>query len=152
MNTYTHQFAVKCPNNRHRIAYTLKIETMSTIMVEDIVEECAGFDTGYHEHIADRLHSRFGGVQKITAHHHGVDIVSCRSWTPSRFADRCREIVENESGHQAHRSLDLLTNDVLRHLGFDEGINIFEQRVANWHQADHAYPHQGPCPDCERSR
>lgn len=66
------------------------------------------------------------------------------------FADRARHIVETMHGHAAHRAIDLLTNDVLRGLGYGEGIEIFENAVAHWHDADSAYPHGGPCPDCER--
>ena len=59
-------------------------------------------------------------------------------------------IVETMHGHAAHRAIDLLTNDVLRGLGYGEGIDIFENAVAHWHDADNIYPHSGPCPDCER--
>lgn len=71
--------------------------------------------------------------------------------TAQAFADRAREIVETMSGHAAHRAIDLLTNDVLRGLGYGEGIEIFESAVGHWHDADAAYPHSGPCPDCERA-
>lgn len=54
-------------------------------------------------------------------------------------------------GHEAHRALDLLTNDVLRELGYGEGIDIFEAAVAHWHAEAHPYPYVGPCPDCEVS-
>ena len=66
------------------------------------------------------------------------------------FADRARLIVETMHGHAAHRAIDLLTNDVLRGLGYGEGIDIFENAVAHWHDADTIYPHSGPCPNCER--
>ena len=69
--------------------------------------------------------------------------------TAEQFAVRARAIVETMHGHAAHRAIDLLTNDVLRGLGYGEGIEIFEQAVAHWHTADHAYPHEGRCPDCE---
>lgn len=69
--------------------------------------------------------------------------------SPVEFADRCRDIVAKQSGHEAHRSLDLLTNDILREQGFGEGIAIFEAAVANWHGSSDAYPYQGPCPNCE---
>jgi hypothetical protein len=67
------------------------------------------------------------------------------------FADRARMIVQTMRGHAAHRAIDLLTNDVLRGLGYGEGIEIFENAVGHWHQADAAYPHVGHCPDCERA-
>jgi hypothetical protein len=69
--------------------------------------------------------------------------------SPDAFALRAREIVRTLSGHEAHRALDILTNDVLRALGYGEGIDIFEGAVAHWHAAAHPYPHRGPCPDCE---
>lgn len=67
------------------------------------------------------------------------------------FADRARVIVETMQGHAAHRAIDLLTNDVLRGLGYGEGIEIFEAMVGHWHEASAPYPHSGPCPDCERA-
>lgn len=66
------------------------------------------------------------------------------------FAARAHRIVQTMRGHAAHRAIDLLTNDVLRGLGYGEGIEIFESAVAHWHNADTIYPHSGPCPDCER--
>jgi len=69
--------------------------------------------------------------------------------TPAQFANRCQEIVATQKGHEAHRLLDLLTNDVLREQGFGEGIDIFEAAVAHWHDQGDTYPYQGPCPDCE---
>jgi len=71
--------------------------------------------------------------------------------TPQQFADRCREIARTMRGHEAHRALDLLTNDVLRELGYGEGIEIFETAVAHWHAETHPYPYTAPCPDCEAS-
>lgn len=69
--------------------------------------------------------------------------------SPDRFAARCLEIVCTLRGHAAHRALDLLTNDVLRTLGYGEGIDIFEAAVGHWHDQVHSYPPPGPCPDCE---
>lgn len=69
--------------------------------------------------------------------------------SPDAFAARCRQIVETEHGHAAHRALDVLTNDALSSLGFAEGIAIFESAVAAWHGTGHAYPYSGPCPTCE---
>lgn len=66
------------------------------------------------------------------------------------FADRARTIVETMHGHAAHRAIDLLTNDVLRGLGYGEGIEVFENAVRHWHEADAPYPHGARCPDCER--
>lgn len=69
--------------------------------------------------------------------------------TPEQFAAACGAIVETKRGHEAHRALDLLTNDVLRQQGFGEGIDIFEAAVSKWHQPSQRYPHIGPCPNCE---
>lgn len=67
----------------------------------------------------------------------------CRSIserTPAGFARRCREIVATLPGHAAHRALDLLTNDILRDLGFGDGIEIFEAAVMSWHRDGLPYP------------
>lgn len=69
--------------------------------------------------------------------------------TPGQFAERCRAMVADLRGHEAHRALDLLTNDVLRQLGFGDGVAIFEAAVADWHKAADPYPYSGPCPTCE---
>ena len=66
------------------------------------------------------------------------------------FAARARMIVETMHGHAAHRAIDLLTNNVLRGLGYAEGIEVFENAVGHWHDADADYPHGARCPDCER--
>ncbi len=69
--------------------------------------------------------------------------------SPEDFAQRARAIIESSSGHDAHRALDILTNEVLRSLGYGAGIDIFESAVAHWHAAADPYPYRGPCPDCE---
>jgi hypothetical protein len=79
----------------------------------------------------------------------GAEGLTLIAWNPAAFADRCREIVETSRGHEAHRALDLLTNDVLRSLGFGEGINIFERAVDHWHREADPYPYSASCPDCE---
>lgn len=73
MNIYRHTFTARCPNNDATISYALEIRSRRTLMVEAIVEVCQ-FDIGFHEDIAETLHSRLGGRQRLTAHHHGVDI------------------------------------------------------------------------------
>ena len=70
--------------------------------------------------------------------------------TPEEFAERARHIVETMCGHAAHRAIDLLTNNVLRGLGYGEGIETFENAVGHWHDAESDYPHSERCPDCER--
>lgn len=59
---------------------------------------------------------------------------------PKRFADDCRQIVQQHSGHKAHRQLDLLTNEILTSLGYGEGIAIFEAAVCDWHRDGLPYP------------
>ncbi len=71
--------------------------------------------------------------------------------TPELFTARCQEIVATMRGHEAHRALDLLTNDVLRELGFGGGVAIFEAAVTEWHKHGDPYPYSGPCPNCEAS-
>lgn len=81
MNIYRHRFCAKCPNNQRTITYNLEIESEHTIMVEEIVQ--AGQDAGtieqpYHENIADMMHKRFEGKQRLRAFHHGVEIETHR--------------------------------------------------------------------------
>lgn len=78
LNRYTRQFEAVCPNNGVLIVYRLMIETEAVIMVEDIVSTTDAIGKGFHESIADQLYSRFGGRQVLTAHHHGVDILTRR--------------------------------------------------------------------------
>ena len=70
--------------------------------------------------------------------------------TPEEFSARARYIVDTMCGHAAHRAIDVLTNNVLRGLGYGEGIETFEGAVGHWHEGDAEYPHSGRCPDCER--
>jgi hypothetical protein len=79
VNRYTHEFTAICCANQKQIKYRLVIETQAMIRVEEIVETCDGFESGFHEDIADNLFNRFGGKQTITAHHHGVDIETVRA-------------------------------------------------------------------------
>lgn len=72
--------------------------------------------------------------------------------SPETFASRCHEIVRDMRGHEAHRALDLLTNEALRSLGFGDGIDVFEAAVAHWHRGADLYPYAGPCPNCEGAR
>lgn len=81
MNIYRHRFYARCPNNGETVAYDLAIETTGTIMVEAIVEagrETDSLPQSYHENIADMMLSRFGGVQRLKAWHHGVEIETVR--------------------------------------------------------------------------
>lgn len=87
MNRYRTGFYAKCPLNGIRITYDLIIEADTLIAVEDIVTEVERIDAGFHEDIADALFARFGGIQTLTANHHGVLIETTRPWRdkgPSR--------------------------------------------------------------------
>ena len=79
INRYRRQFVCRCPVNDQRIFYSLTIETPSQIMVEHINETVEGFESAFHEGLADDLFARFGGTQRLIAHHHGVDIETVRS-------------------------------------------------------------------------
>jgi hypothetical protein len=71
--------------------------------------------------------------------------------SPENFAARCHQIVTDQRGHAAHRALDLLTNDLLRGLGYGDGIDVFEVAVGHWHDEADPYPGGGACPDCARA-
>lgn len=78
MNTYTTEFFAFCPANGVRVKYTLRIQTDGVIDVEDIIDEVTLHDRGLHEQIADQLFKTFGGLQTLTAYHHGVTIETTR--------------------------------------------------------------------------
>lgn len=78
VQVYETSFIATCPTNGLGVQYHLKITLKHMVMVEDILEEVASIETGYHEDIADRLAERFGGDQELVADHHGVKITSYR--------------------------------------------------------------------------
>lgn len=78
MNIYRKSFTAACPNNGFIIAYFLEIQHRNVLMVEDINDATMERSSSYHEAIADELWERFGGVQVLKAHHHGVDIETIR--------------------------------------------------------------------------
>lgn len=80
MNIYTTTFMVKCPVNRQIIRYTLRIESESSVMVEDILSVVDSLPSkGFHEDIADKIAMQLNGHHVLTAHHHGVDIETTRA-------------------------------------------------------------------------
>lgn len=81
MNVYTTKFFCRCPNNDVRIEYALRIETIEILRVEDIINgiEIEAEEAKFHEELADQLAERFGGVQRLTADHHGVGIETHRA-------------------------------------------------------------------------
>jgi len=78
MNTYRHTFVATCPSDGESIVYRLEIKVPEVIMVEHIRTATALIKKGYHEKIADELHERFGGEQRIVATHQGVEIETLR--------------------------------------------------------------------------
>lgn len=80
MNTYTTEFFAQCPNNGMRIKYSLRIDSMQMIPVEQITAAVENVADDYHEEIADHLHAEFGGRQTLTAEHHGVTVQTTRPW------------------------------------------------------------------------
>jgi hypothetical protein len=79
MNAYTTEFFKTCPNNGLRIKYRLHIETREIIPVEQITAKIETISEGFHEEIADELLVEFGGLQLLTADHHGVTIETTRT-------------------------------------------------------------------------
>lgn len=82
MNIYTTEFFAFCPENEVRVKYALRIESATTIKVEDITDEVTLHQRGYHEDIADQLHKTFGGRHTLIAEHHGVHIETKRGGNP----------------------------------------------------------------------
>lgn len=78
-NTYRHTFVAVCPSDGDSIIYRLEIQTAEVIMVEHIRLATTLIKKGYHEQIADQLHQRFGGEQRMVATHQGVEIETLRS-------------------------------------------------------------------------
>lgn len=80
MNTYRIEFHARCPVNNARIRYSLRIVAEEMIRVESLNDFVEGISSGFHEDIADALHSKFGGRQTLVAEHHGVLIETERPW------------------------------------------------------------------------
>lgn len=78
MNIYRYQFVSTCPVNGASIIYSLEIRATAIVRVEHIVTACQLHPRDFHETIADALFERFGHVQILKAHHHGVDIETVR--------------------------------------------------------------------------
>lgn len=74
LNTYRYTFAAACPGNGEQIIYSLELQNADMVRVEHIKTACALHREGFQEHIAQDLHSRFGGRLTLRAMHHGVEI------------------------------------------------------------------------------
>lgn len=72
MNRYKVKFNAVCPVNGDSIEYSLVIESSKMIEAERIMQAVSGFESGFHEMIADSLHKTFGGKHLMTAIHSGV--------------------------------------------------------------------------------
>ena len=62
--------------------------------------------------------------------------------TLQAFAAAARHIAQTKTGHEAHRQMDRLTNEVLCNLGFGEGAEIFAKAAFDWHHPQLVYPHR----------
>lgn len=78
LNKYKLTFVCSCPSNNKTINYALEIYSDEMIFVESLLEFVSQIESGFHEQIADSLLKRFGGLQVLKAHHHGVDIETIR--------------------------------------------------------------------------
>ena len=79
MNIYETSFYCKCPINKVRILYDLKIKTEKIISVEELLEHINHwYQDGFHELIADHLAENFNGTQTLEANHHSVKITTIR--------------------------------------------------------------------------
>jgi hypothetical protein len=79
MNIYETSFYCKCPINKIRILYELKIETKQIIAVEELLEHINHwYQDGFHELIADHLAENFDGIHTLEANHHSVKITTIR--------------------------------------------------------------------------
>lgn len=83
MNTYRVQFVAKCPVNNDRVLYTLTIDHGQTIPAESIVTVISELSRTpmFHERLADRLSVALPGIQRLSADHRGVSIVTRREET-----------------------------------------------------------------------
>lgn len=71
MNIYTLKFKAKCPVDGALIDYDWKLHTSYVFMAEELRRIADGIGEGLHEKIADDLHDRFGGQQRLVAVHAG---------------------------------------------------------------------------------
>ena len=82
MNTYKTTFIRNCPTNNLLVNYNLEIKTHETVMVEELLNFLEQEKNCYHEDLADKLITKFGGYLIMIAFHHGVEIITERqSWS-----------------------------------------------------------------------
>ena len=78
MNVYRFNFDASCPVNGDRIHYATELHLPRPVPVEQLLAYTAGIGSGLHEDIADGMAQKFGGQQRITANHGGVEIETFR--------------------------------------------------------------------------
>lgn len=54
--------------------------------------------------------------------------------SPEQFATACAQIVQQQSGHEAHKALDQLVTGLLSSLGYGEGMAVFLAAVGPCHE------------------
>lgn len=121
MNYYHYQFVCNCPNNSEAIVYTLDIQSEEMIMVEDIKTATKRHLSAFHETLADSLYRALGGRQVLSAHHHGVDVVSERGTEENERLKHYRDEAKNmaKSMKYAWEMLDV-ANERLKQNGLPE--------------------------------
>ncbi len=60
--------------------------------------------------------------------------------TPEQFLEATKLIIRDFAGHEAHRQMDRLTNELLCNLGFQDGAALFAHAVIDWHHPQLQYP------------
>lgn len=78
MNKYETTTTTTCFTNGSIVEIYVVIVCSHVIMVEDLQEFLKENLANYHEVLADKLHSRFGGKQILKGFHHGVWITTER--------------------------------------------------------------------------
>jgi hypothetical protein len=95
MNVYSLKFQARCPVDGATIDYEWTVYTEHVYMAEELRRIADGLGEGLHEKIADDLHDRFGGQQRLRATHAGAVLIETRRpafmhWarpTPTREAE-----------------------------------------------------------------
>lgn len=80
LNIYRRQFVSVCPADGDAIVYTLEMRFAQMVRVEHINTALALEPSAFHEDISNRPFERFGGEQRITATHQGVEIETRRGF------------------------------------------------------------------------
>lgn len=73
--------------------------------------------------------SAIGGAGEPTISTGSSEVIS-----PEQFATACAQIVQQQSGHEAHKALDQLVTGLLSSLGYGEGMAVFLAEVGPCHE------------------